>query len=68
MPTWELGSLEESLLVFLYSRSPLKGAFFFYVFGVVTNTRSAHTVGASVEEPTCAVKTSVKAHAISSSA
>ena len=29
------------------------GAFFFYVSGVVTNARSAHTIGASVEELTC---------------
>jgi len=58
MPTRELDSLEESLLVCLCSCSPLMvvvvvGAFFFYVSGVVTNARSAHIVGASVEELTC---------------
>ena len=53
MLTRELDSLEESLLVCLYSHSPLMGAFFFYVSGVVTNARSAHSVGASVEELTC---------------
>ena len=53
VPTRELDSLEESLLVCLCSRSPLVGAFFFYVSGAVTNARSAHTVGALVEELTC---------------
>ena len=59
VPTRELDSLEESLLVCLCSHSPLVvvvvvvGLFFFYVFGVVTNATSAHTVGASVEELTC---------------
>jgi len=49
MPTRELDSLEESFLVCLYSCSPLVGGnFFFYVFGVVTNERSAHSVGALV--------------------
>jgi hypothetical protein len=32
------------------------GAFFFYVSGVVTNARSAHTIEASVEELTCTSK------------
>ena len=56
VPTRELDSFEESLLVCLYSHSPLMvvvGAFFFYVSGAVTNARSAHTVGALVEELTC---------------
>ena len=53
MPTRELDSLGEfywyvSVLVLLSW-----GAFFFCVSGVVTNARSAHTVGASVEELTC---------------
>ena len=57
VPTWELDSLEESLLVCLCSRSPLKGvAFYFCVSSVVTNARSAQSVGASVEELTCTVK------------
>jgi hypothetical protein len=56
--TRELDSLEESLLVCLCSRSSLvvvvvEGAFFLYVSSVVTNARSAHTVGASVVEVTC---------------
>ena len=57
VPTRELDSLEESLLVCLCSHSPLVvvmvGAFFFYVSGVVTNARSARTDGASTEELTC---------------
>jgi len=54
VPTRELDSLKESLLVCLYSCSPLVGvAFFFYVSGVVTNARSAHSVGASMEELIC---------------
>jgi len=63
--TRELDSLEESLLVCLYSCSPLMGglAFFFYVSGVVTNARS---VGASVEELTCTVKTSAETNIVSS--
>ena len=67
MPTRELDSLEESLLVCLCSHSPLVGglAFFFCVSGVVTNARSAHSVGASVEELTCTVKTSAETDAIS---
>ena len=67
VPTRELDSLEESLLVCLHSRSPLMGvAFFFCVSGVVTNARSAHSVGASVEELTCTVKTNAKTDAVSS--
>ena len=65
MPTRELDSLEESLLVCLCSHSPLVGAFFFYVSGVVTNARCAHSVGASVEELTCTVKTSAMTDAVS---
>jgi hypothetical protein len=38
-----------SLLSFSYRGE----GFFFYVSGVVTNARSAQTVGASVEELTC---------------
>ena len=53
VPTMELDNLEESLLIYLYSRSPLMGAFFFCVSGVVTNARSARTNGALVEELTC---------------
>jgi hypothetical protein len=53
VPTRELDSLEESLLIFICSRSPLMGAFFFCVSSVVTNARSARTVGPSVEELTC---------------
>ena len=53
VPIRELDSLEESLLVCLCSHSPLVGAFFFYVSGVVTNARSACSDGASVEELTC---------------
>ena len=75
--TRELDSLEESLLVCLCSRSPLMGglAFFFVcsgvffticVSGVVTNARTAHSVGASVEELTCTVKTSVEIDTASS--
>ena len=64
--TRELDNLEESLLVCLYSRSPLIGvAFFFCVSGVVTNARSAHSVRASVEELTCTVKTGAKTDAVS---
>jgi hypothetical protein len=67
--TRELDNLEESLLVCLYSRSPLMGwglTFFFYVSSVVTNARSAHSVGASVEELTCIVKTSAETDIVSS--
>ena len=64
--TRELDSLEESLLVCLCSHCPLVGAFFFYVSSVVTNARSAHSVGASVEELTCTVKTSAETNAVSS--
>ena len=53
MPTRELDSLEESLLVFLYSHSPPVGVFFFCVFGVVTNAWSACSDGASGEELIC---------------
>ena len=53
VPTRELDNLEESLLIYLCSRSPLMGAFFFYVSGVVTNARSARTDGPSVEELKC---------------
>ena len=53
MPTRKLDSLEESLLVCLCSHSPLVGAFFFYVSGVVTNARSARIDGALGEELTC---------------
>jgi hypothetical protein len=53
VPTRELDYLEESLLIYLCSHSPLMGAFFFCVSSVVTNARSAHTDGASVEELTC---------------
>jgi hypothetical protein len=67
VPTRELDNLKESLLVCLYSHSPLvEVAFFFYVSSVVTNAKSAHSVGASVEELTCTVKTSAKADAVSS--
>ena len=67
MPTRELDNLKESLLIYLYSHSPLMGAFFFCVSSVVINARSARTDGASVEELTCTlVKTSVEAHDISS--
>ena len=66
MPTRELDSLEESLLVCLYSHSPLMGvAFFFRVSGVVTNARSAHNIGASVEELTCIVKTNAETNVVS---
>ena len=41
-------------------------AFFFCVFGVVTNASSAHSVGASMEELTCIVKTSAENDAVSS--
>jgi hypothetical protein len=37
----------------LLSFSSRGEGFFFYVSGVVTNARSAHTTGASVEEQTC---------------
>ena len=53
MPTRELDNLEESLLIYLCSHSPLMGVFFFCVSSVVTNIRSARTDGASVEELTC---------------
>ena len=68
MPTRELDSLEESLLVCLYSHSPLVGglAFFFCVFGVIINARSAHSVGASMEELTCTIKTSAETNTVSS--
>ena len=66
MPTRELDSLEESLLVCLCSHSPLVGAFFFYVSGVVTNARSAHSVGTSMEELTCTIITSAETDAVSS--
>ena len=59
VPTRELDSLEESLQVCLCSCSPLMGEgwlSFFCVSGVVTNARSAHSVGALVEELTCTVK------------
>ena len=54
VPTRELDSLKESLLVCLYSCSPLMvvvvwRASFFYVSSVVTNARSARTDGASVK-------------------
>ena len=42
------------------------GAFLFCGSGVVTNTRSAHSVGASMEELTCKVKTSAETDAVSS--
>jgi hypothetical protein len=41
MPTRELDNLEESLLIYPCSHSPLMGDFFFYVSGVVTNASSA---------------------------
>ena len=68
VPTRELDSLEESMLVCLYSRSPLMGglAFFFCVSGVVTNARSAHSVGTSMEELTCTIITSAETDAVSS--
>ena len=67
VPTMELDNLEESLLVCLYSCPPLVGvAFFFYVSSVVTNARSAHSVGASVEELTCIVKTNAETDDVSS--
>jgi hypothetical protein len=46
VPTRELDNLEESLLIYPCSHSPLIGAFFFYVSSVVTNARSARTDGA----------------------
>ena len=53
VPTRELDNLEESLLIYLCSCSPLVGGFLLCVSSVVTNTSSARTDGASVEELTC---------------
>ena len=50
--------------LFLFSHEGV--VFFFCVSGVVTNARSAHSVGASVEELTCTVKTSAETDAVSS--
>jgi hypothetical protein len=45
MPTRELDSLEESLLVCLYYRSPLVGGgFLFSVFLVLSQMQGVHTV------------------------
>jgi hypothetical protein len=53
MPTRELDSLEESLLGAFSVSFSSRGAFFFCVFGVVTNARRAHTIGVLVEESIC---------------